>query len=715
MRARRKNRTGAAPADEPCQPRRSWSADHLLVPSPWQRRDPEWRHPLRTLAAPGQVGPRARQGWSLVLRGAQPFEADAFELNAHGFQFDQAGIGSGTGWMAAAGVLVLDLPRGVSVDVQAGDLPVRHENGWQDLEIAECTVSLWREYGGDRLYAVLATRIMEREPLHALAGACLVEPASARWRESRQPYDAFWSVQHTDEVASARALARAVDDLAAGLRSASGALPFWWMLGQAYEGEGQVTNELYDHVRAWSLVQPTVALALVKTVLSAQQEDGAIPRIVRPDGFHDRQWAPFPLLARSAWVAWQAEPSREFHDYVMPRLYRYVQWAIAYFDPERRGLPLWHDAREAWIPETYHPEVASADLPAMLAAELDALRDLSRAMSVGPGLPEPLEHYRASLGRTLASFFWNKEKTLFQDRFPTGDHVTRLTLGAALPLLDTTLPRDCLQPVAELLDHGGPLRAPTGARAWAAWSDEPSAPPVRTDHQLLILDALHGAGADEIAQRLKGDLAVTGERALDSRMAALAVAVLATSAPAERPQLFASPLLAWLDRHRTAVLGSLLAVLTVALAVVVAAFMLKRSLTVQAAETSMGMAQRMYTEQRYDEARRLILGVAESGRSFPGMYLSLGNAEFQLDNLPAAEAAYRLELKQNPNAVLASLNLALTLMHQQRPAEAVVIYQDITNRFATAYPAMAERAALALRLLEEQPPRLGSKRQTGEP
>lgn len=692
------------------RPRLGWSAGRLLVPSAWQNRDPEWRHPLITLDQPGQVGPLARMGWSLDVQWPQPVVLEWCDLTAFGYQIFAGENIVATAWMAAAGVLVMDLPGDARAELRSDDHPVDRRPEVQELEMAESSACLLSRKEGARLRLVLATRAMDRDSLQALARQHLDDAPAEPWAESIQPFDTFWAEQSPSSEAAAFTLARAVDDLASALRPPSGVLSFGWMLGRTEEGEGQLTDDLYAQVRAWSMIHPPMACALVKTVLSAQKEDGAIPRIVRPDGFHDTQWAALPLLARSAWVAWQAEPNREFHDYVMPRLHRYLTWAVSYFDPEWRGLPVWRDAREAWIPETHNPLVASVDLPSMLASELDALHDLARAVPAGPSEQEAFHRYRASLGRTLSGFFWNKAATMFQDRFPAGDHVIRLTLGATLPLLDTTLPRDSLQPVAERLDYGGALRDPAGVREWSAWPDEPTPPPVREDHQLLVLDALLGAGERTVANRLRNDLATRHAagpaQRLESSEAALRVVTLGKPVQPARPFAMISPILTWMDRHRMMVLGSTLVFMLLVLAGILATFMLKRSLTVQSAETTLGLARRLYQEENFDAARRLLTEVVESGRSFPGVYLNLGNSEFRLGDYEAAEMAYRHEIRQDPNAVNASMNLALTLLYQQRTREAIPLYQDVTNRFRLAAPQLAQQAALALRLLQEQPPRL---------
>jgi len=698
----------SAPPEVVTRPALPWSAGRILVPTPWQNQDAEWRFPLVTLEKPGQVGPFARPEWWVQVSGLSMADLTSSDLTAHGFCLHTTDQRTMAGWMAAAGVLIMDLPPGVRMELKALDQSVVTAGAFQELDVDDGSVCLMQhDQGKATQRAILLFRSVPRASLRAQAEAWLTANPLRQWEASQEPLQPFWAAQSALRPAANLALARATDDLLAGLRPAAGVMSSWWSLSQADSGPGQLTNDLYMLTRAWAVIHAPVAVALVQTALSAQRANGAIPRIVRPDGLHDDQWAPLPLLARSAWVAWQASPNRAFYDEIMPRLRDYLLWAITYFDPEWRGLPIWRDAREAWTPETYNPLVATADLPSLLASELDAYRDLARAVPAGPVVDEDLLRYRASVGRTLSGFFWNKEATMFQDRFPAGEHVIRLTLSAALPLLDTTLARDSLQPVAERLTRGGSLRDPNGAREWSPWPDDPEPPPIRDDHQLLIMDALEGAGEGEVAASLRQDLALrhTEEppRRLNPAEAALRVVTLGRPAQSAQPFAMVSPLLTWLDAHRMGVMITTLGALVLLLTGIITGFYFKRTVTVQSAQTSFGLARRLYQERQYEEARALLMDILDSGRKFPGVYLHLGNIEFRRGQWEAAEQAYRTELKRDPNAVLAELNLALVLLQQQRKQEALSIYASITNRYALPDPNSARRAATAIRLLGDHP------------
>ncbi len=687
------------------RPRLPWTGGQLLSPSPWQTLDDEWPTRLLTLPEPGSLTAPGDAAWTMnVIWKALPSH-QAFDLTAHGYQVQGPGGPLATAWMPRNGMLVMDLPGEAKVSLQSSAYTVERNGDYEGLDTPETSVVLFSRRGSTGQRVILAHRMAEQPRLREMLAPWIEAPIGDLWKNDQEPYQTFWANQ---PAPPSSALARAVAVLAASLRAPSGVIPYWWMLGKTREGEGCLTNDIYAHVRAWSMVNPPVAAHLVKSILAAQDPSGAIPRIVRPDGFHDRQWAPLPLLARSAWLAWQAEPSREFHDFVMPRLHRYLTWTISYFDPDESGLPVWRDDREAWTPELYRHTSASADLPSLLIAELDALRDLSRVVASGGPSLDYLLGYRSRLNRNLSGFFWNPPACLFQDRASNGAHVDKITLAATLPLLDTSLPRDMLQPVSEFLQPGGPLRDPRGVREWSEGAAGSAPPLVREEHQLLILDALAESGAVAIAATLRRDLAAAFQTenlpTLDAVRAALRIAILGRSVQATPAFSLVSPLLTKLDRRRILVSVGLLVLFGALLLGLVGAYIVKRSFTLQATETSAGLARRHYLDGNFSEAKRIINEILDSGRTYPGLYLSLGNAEFRLNNLDAAAQAYHKELEQDGNTVAATLNLALTLVKGQRAEEAIPLYQEVTNRFSTANPAVAQQAALALRLLEQNLP-----------
>lgn len=687
------------------RPKLPWTGGRILAPSPWQNLDEAWQPRLLTLPEPGSLTTPGDAAWTMQVAWSAMPSRHAFDLTAHGYQLHGPAGPLATAWMPRNGILVMDLPVAATVSLQSSAYKVEKTGDYEGLDTPETSVVLFVRRGSTGQRVILAHRMAEQPRLRALMDPWIEEPIVDPWKNSDEPYRAFWASQPDPPSI---ALARAVDVLAATLRAPSGVIPNWWMLGRNNDGEGYLTADLYSHVRAWAMVNPPVAAHLVKSVLAAQDPSGAVPRIVRPDGFHDRQWAPIPLLARSAWLAWQAEPSREFHDFVMPRLHRYLTWMISYFDPDESGLPVWRDDREAWTPELYQHTIASADLPSLLIAELDALRDLSRVVASGGPSMEYLLGYRSRLNRNLSGFFWNRPACMFQDRYSDGAHVDKVTLAATLPLLDTSLPRDMLQPVSELLQPGGPLRDPRGVREWSEGAEGMSPPLVREEHQLLMLDALDESGAAAIAATLRQDLAATflteSLPAMEAGRAALRIAVLGRSVQTTPTFSLVSPLLTKLDRRRILVSVGLLVLFGALLLGLIGAYIAKRSFTLQAIETSAGLARRHYLDGNFSEAKRIIGEILDSGRTYPGLYLGLGNAEFKMNQLEAAAEAYRKELEGDGNAVAATLNLALTLVHRQRADEAIPLYQEVTNRFRTANPSVAQQAALALRLLEENLP-----------
>lgn len=637
----------------------------------------------------------------LNVKREQPLQPRAIELTAHGFQILDSDGDELVAWVPMAGVLVMDFPSNAEVHLVSSKARIQTAADYTFIDSSDCSVLHFSQALKGRQRHILANRPADPQEIRRLIDPWVEESFIEQWRAVGAHFASFWNGQ---QVAASHALARAVDTMSMTLRAPTGSLSSFWVLGEAGDGTGLVANDLYTLTKAWVAICPPVAVQLIKAVMSAQQESGEIPRIIRPDGFHDFAWAPTPLLARSAWVVWQSQPDRSFHDYMLPRLQRYLTWAINYFDPDWTGLPAWRDAREAWIPEAYTPGVASPDVASFLISELDALRDLCKAVPSGGPSMTPLLQYRASLSRTISGHFWDKESAMFKSRRVNGEFMSRLVLSDALPLLDTSLPRDMLQTIADHFSPGGLLHDAAGLRDWNLIREGDAPGPVREEHQLILLDALEEVGLAEQANSLRELLAKRFEdenaSPVESAAACLRLCILGGAGEIQKRSTLIPSFITSLDRRRLLVSSGVVALLMVALLGLVGSFMAKKLMTIQAAETSAGLARRNYQEGNFEGSRKILEEVLESGRIFPALFLQLGNAEFRLSRFDSAEAAYRKELEKDPNAVAATLNLALTLLKSGRVEESILLYQEVTNRFAVADPVLARRAAKALVLLE---------------
>jgi hypothetical protein len=93
--------------------------------------------------------------------------------------------------------------------------------------------------------------------------------------------------------------------------------------------------------------EPTLARALVRSVLARQQEDGRIPPMSL--GPHDSDRGAPPLLPLALWYL-SAEGSLEFAAEVLPQLARAHRWTVEHREPYRDGLLSWGDDRDKGSP-----------------------------------------------------------------------------------------------------------------------------------------------------------------------------------------------------------------------------------------------------------------------------------------------------------------------------------------------------------------------------
>jgi tetratricopeptide (TPR) repeat protein len=165
----------------------------------------------------------------------------------------------------------------------------------------------------------------------------------------------------------------------------------------------------------------------------------------------------------------------------------------------------------------------------------------------------------------------------------------------------------------------------------------------------------------------------------------------------------AAPLmLAWVERHRATV-AVILGLLVVA--VLVGSILVtfgRKTLTTQTIETMMGLARRHYDVGQYEEALHVYEEIRKGSQHRLKVDFAIANTHFRLGDYPAATNAYQQILLRHPDHVPAMMNLGLTLFHMKKHDEAMRTYQQVADRHALSHPPIAERARIAMSLIEEQ-------------
>ncbi|MCS6771142.1 MAG: tetratricopeptide repeat protein [Kiritimatiellae bacterium] len=461
------------------------------------------------------------------------------------------------------------------------------------------------------------------------------------------------------------------------------------------------TADVLIAARAWLEVRPSIAMELIRTVFSGQTPDGDLPAFYDELGHPSTETFDRPGFAHIVWLVWQREPDRAWYDEIAPRAVRYVEALIRAMDPDRQGSPRWLRAGDSLVPSIYDTQLRSPDLPALLVREVDALEQLAGAVAVRSLDLGDLLAYRDRLLSRLRSDFWNPELRCFIEQFEDGRPVLRKSITSLVPLVCRQLTREEEQALLDLLVNRDFLLSPAGLLSWSDWSAE-SESSILPEIQVMFLDALSERRASSQRSTLRGSLLShlpPGETPAEQ---ALLLVLLSVRAEIHLHTRLISPALNWMNRNRRFVVATiiLLAVL-INVGVVMYYRLRERTLTLQAVETNIGLARRLYSEGRFAEAEPVMRQVLDSDQPQPTVWFEMGNILYKLGRLD--EAAYWYGEQKGPPIIVgqAQHNLAVVRMKQGRLEEARQIWMANQTNYAITAPQVSERATLALKYLPE--------------
>ncbi|MBP7829718.1 MAG: tetratricopeptide repeat protein [Kiritimatiellae bacterium] len=671
---------------------------------------------------PGSVGPDSEPpGWSLHLECPEEIGPASSVLYACGFllRFARDPAAAAAVYVAEPGLLCGRLGPRLAPTLFCAASEIRTAGPMTWLEANGQHVALIQEPAGPGTRFCLA---VETQAGHAEAAErarrgleLKFEDLFAAERASRAP---FWADRNPRGLDPAIGHV-AVEFLFARLRPPQGALPFRWM-AQDPAGPPQFSlRHLYPMVLAWSAVDPAVAEDLVKCALSCQQPDGRIPAWVSPESSGENAPAALPLVAQAAEQAWRARREPGFPDFAAPRLRRYLRWACRHYDPAQTGPPCWQSADEALVPDTFDAGLASPDLAAFLLCEIEAYLHLARACVTTAGDEATWQAEIQRLKDALQNTLWDERRGVFTSRYIKGAVIERPTLSALLPIRVPGLRAEQRLAILQALRDPAAFGGPAGAPAWAHWEGDPEPPPVQALYQVLLLEALRRAGAEDERRALARTLSATvadlyGESGrLPDRLdepdgaprhatpAAVALAVLLSAPRAEESAAAqpVSPFVALLDRYRSVILSGAVGLLALGLTTVAVLFLSKTAPPEGTLSAWTGLATRYHQEGRYDEAQELYEKILASGRRLPTVELLLANTLLKRGELEEAENRYR-RLVAAPDAhPIASLNFAVALYLRGHTNEAFLAFQAFAEKYDERHPQLVSRARAAMQLL----------------
>jgi hypothetical protein len=517
-------------------------------------------------------------------------------------------------------------------------------------------------------------------------------------------------------------VALAAETLTARLRERTGALHGLWSLADGFANETFSLNELYPLVRAWMLINPSVAQKLTQTSLSLQQSNGGFPAWVEAGGMTSTS-APWPLIAQAFELAWQSHRDPALLRKHLPALRKYAQWALRRFDPHRDRIPAWQNEQEIFVPETFVRNKATPELTVMLIAEIEAVLRLCKESEHAETAAESLVEERNQLVQTLNTVFWDPALKAFSNAWKDGHYLHEPSFGSFMPLFYRGLDPEKQTALLENFEetHGFP-----GHHAPSSWKQEEidntaSLPAI---HQFMALESLRSAESAQallmlFVRRVCDGFAVWFERenleaARNTKTGSSAYAlgpvtaalILTAQAEFERNATNAPSttqlILRWGHRMRIKKADLRIAgVFLIAILIIHLTYAIPRKHNV---ETRVAEAALNYQQGRYTEALQIC-------RRYPHSALSrlLQANLFMLTDRPdSAEGFYRQALTQETESPSALFGLALALQMNGKFKEAEKRYGDFIDLYETSHPDAAKLANDFMILTREQfskPPR----------
>lgn len=669
--------------------------------------------------------------WSFHAALPEHMGLPAVVLLANGYRLSfpqQAQKGACTCLLIEPGIMIGQSTLNISPALFSAEFDVQKCGDSEWIDLPGHYVLLVKTQGASGTRFCLAVGPGNHTDAIAAAEGWMGEDVDARFDVEAARRAAFWNECPVAQPFRPH-LSYAVESLISRVRPPCGAFPFRWSTADRMDEMILDANQTLALALAWRCIDPLVAEDMVCSALSCQAEDGLIPARISADGTVLSPAPAWPLLAQSAVAAWSERRNPEFLQYVLPRLYRYLAGIVSHTDPATCGIHCWQSSGESLVPETFDTGLASSDLTAFLICEIEAFFHLCDAAPQFTFDRAALQTEHDRLTKYLVESLWDSEAKTFRSRYENGTPIERISIASILPLLWSDLPARYEEPLLRQLNSHAQFHTKYGAPLWLKWEDETELPPVPTAHQILLVEALRRSGARQeleeflrtLSERLAhqfnshgylpDDLrpsssakdpvrtALKTQRATSS---ALAIVLADTIDEHTGPTAATSKRLRWLNHHRTAVVGTAVAVLVLAVCAVTMALITRKTLPASSAEALAGLAHRQYADGNYDQAISIYQKLWKGTRESTTVELLMGNTYFREGNFQAAETCYRNVRQKNPHSPAALYNLGVALFRQNRMKEAAACYEDFVRQFGALHPELANRARMALDLIAER-------------
>ena len=665
---------------------------------------------IRTLSTPGDLAPVENPPtWTFHLGLAAKPTRPVCAMRADGFVIEFSWDGrvcQVVADMVAPGILagITDAPL-VPTLFSATREVHRSENVEWILNDPQHIV-LIRRREGSLLRFVLAHGTGSHHTIMGRAQSALdTDPYSYFAEGSKWRAGIFQSVQNTPFGTDALCV-EAVETLIAHTELPCEQMPYMWCATELKPRPTYDVNQLYALTAAWAAIEPSMAEDIVRTTMSLQRHDGALPCRLLSGGSADYSSAPLPLFVQA--VAYVVRTTRRLNlaRAVWTAMENYLAWSLEHFAQEIAPPRNHASAHSDSILHSRQNE-RGGFLALLLLAEIQALYELSQLTAT-----------------SLRGFFWTEAERLgdFIERHPwvawaiQKAHETQAahrppTIGplSMLALSCPMIPETVRNSIADYWERASENIAEDQDLSWS--------------ELILLIETARRASMPVVANKLTAMLwrrtqAHAARATADSQSArppastatqldaGLASAVLYAAAPhivePRRRGKYALHVLDWAEKHIAAAMAVALFLPLTLFLIGVSVTIFNKTLPMTQRDLYIALAQELYRSGQYKDAAGIFEQVQARGPRIGPLPLLLGNAYYRAGDFDNAEKHFRTALERKEQAPVAMLNLALTLYRQGRHDESAALYSRFLEEYESRYPSAANRARIALELLQQQ-------------
>lgn len=219
-------------------------------------------------------------------------------------------------------------------------------------------------------------------------------------------------------------------------------------------------NDIFDinttliQILAWSSTDIQIAESLLSGILRLQTSSGSIPSAIATNGTIIDLTAPRPIICMVAEDVLSKRKDSGLIDMLLPKLMRYLRWSLSHFDPTHRGIHSWRNQSEPLERDIYEPELATADLSALLLNEIESLERIAGWQNEQSTSQKKFSDEKARLISNLESLFWNPSAKDYSIAWAREKKYFLNGYCALLPMMCSSIKKGTKEVMIERLQQG---------------------------------------------------------------------------------------------------------------------------------------------------------------------------------------------------------------------------------------------------------------------